>query len=87
MNVFRKTASQRGHFSGPCLPFFQPSCILYSLSGGYLQYIPGSQPMALTLLSFGNIRICLLRESEGLFVSLKISHTFDCDCARLSPPP
>lgn len=40
----------------------------------------------LTLLSFGNIRICLLGDSEGLFVSLKISHTFDHNCARLYPP-
>lgn len=86
-HIFRKTTSQRGHFSGPCLRSFQLNCILYSWFGGYLQYIPGSQPAVLTLLSFGNIRICLLRESERLFVSLKISHTFDHDCARLSPPP
>lgn len=86
MDIFRKTTSQRGHFSGPCLLFFQLNCILYSWFGGYLQYIPGSQPAVLTLLSFGNIRICLLGDSEGLFVSLKISHTFDHNCARLYPP-
>ena len=87
MDIFRKTTSQCDHFSGPCLLSFQPSCILYSWFEGYLQHIPGSQPVALTLLSFGNIRICFLRESERLFVSLKISHTFDGDCARLSPLP
>lgn len=48
---------------------------------------PRELARSVDLLSFGNIRLCLLRESEGLFVSLKISHTFDHDCASLSPPP
>lgn len=41
-----------------------------------MQCIPGSEPMAVTPLSSVNTRICLLRESERLFISLKISH--DC---------
>ena len=40
--------------------------------------------MALALL--GNTRICLLRESERLFVSLKMSCVCH-DCSRLTPPP
>lgn len=40
--------------------------------------------MVLTLLSFRKTRMYLLRESERLFVGLKISHTSDRGCARLS---
>lgn len=86
-NMFRKITSQRGHCSEPRLLSFQGSYILYSWFGSYFQYILRGQPMMLALLSFGNIRICLPGESKRLFVSLKINHAFDPDCARLSTPP
>lgn len=40
-----KTTSQRGHFSGPCLPFSSNQAAFFTPGlGGYLQYILGASP-------------------------------------------
>lgn len=85
MDIFRKQASvviSLGlvFFPSNWTAFFTPDLeVIYSISQGASPWHWLYFPL--------HIRICLLRESERLFVSLKVSHTFDHDCARLCPPP